>query len=107
MSLQSSDTFKKTGNTNLTYEEFIEDLAEKYRNSPIFTKAISDESLPELDDKFVHQRKYKASCLRQFVILTERSMLNCARQIKDQCSRIVGIILLGLFMICLYYDVFL
>ena len=91
----------------MTYEEFIEDLAEKYRNSPIFTKAISDESLPELDDKFIHQRKYKANCFKQFIILLERSIINCARQLKDQLSRVVGIIVLGLFMICLYYDVFL
>ena len=90
----------------MEYDKFIDDLADKYKNSPIFTKAECTPGLPELTDEFVHQRKYKANCFKQFLILLDRTILNCARQIKDQITRIVGVILLGLFMISLYFDVF-
>eukprot|EP00826_Nyctotherus_ovalis_P023141 TRINITY_DN1780_c0_g1_i11.p1 TRINITY_DN1780_c0_g1~~TRINITY_DN1780_c0_g1_i11.p1 ORF type:complete len:674 (-),score=180.39 TRINITY_DN1780_c0_g1_i11:236-2257(-) len=105
MSLLSSDTFSRIGHTDKTYPEFIEDLAQKYVEGPKFTKVECDPAMPELTDEFVHQRKYRASGFAQFVILLHRAVLNCARLFVDEITRTISIIILGLFMMGLYYDI--
>ena len=105
MSLLSSDTFKKFGGSNLTYSEFIEGLSKEYLKSNKFTKVELDPNMPELTDKFVHERKYKAGYCQQFIILFERAVLNSVRLFSDEIMRLVTDIVLGLLMIALYYDV--
>lgn len=103
MSLLSADTYSQIGNTDKTYAEFIEGLAQKYVEGPKFTKVEPDSSMPELTDEFVQQRKYKAGFCRQFQILIGRSIKNCARLFVDEIMRIISMIILGLFMIVLFY----
>lgn len=105
MSLLSSDTYDQIGHTDKTYAEFIEDLSIKYTESDKFTKVECDPNMPELTDEFVGLRKYKASGFAQFLILIHRSVLNCARLFVDEITRMIGICILGLFMIALYYNI--
>eukprot|EP00826_Nyctotherus_ovalis_P004756 TRINITY_DN1104_c0_g5_i2.p1 TRINITY_DN1104_c0_g5~~TRINITY_DN1104_c0_g5_i2.p1 ORF type:complete len:667 (-),score=156.46 TRINITY_DN1104_c0_g5_i2:175-2175(-) len=105
MSLLSSDTFARIGHTDRTYEEFIEDLAQKYIEGPKFTKVECDSSMPELTNDFVHERKYKAGGFTQFGILLERAVINRYRLFIDEFVRMIAIVVLGLFMISLYYDI--
>jgi ABC-type multidrug transport system ATPase subunit len=105
MSLLSSDTFASIGHTDKTYPEFIEDLSMKCAEGPKFTRVECDPSMPELTDDFVHQRKYKAKWFIQFLILLHRSVRNCARLFLDEITRAVALIILGLFMISLYYGI--
>lgn len=105
MALLSSDTYAQAGHTDKTYPEFIEDLAQKYIEGPKFTKAECDPTMPELTDEFVHQRKYKANFWKQFTILMHRSVVNSVRLLVDEIMRTITIIILGLFMIALYYDI--
>ena len=105
MSLLSSDTFKKFGSTNQSYEEFIKDLAGKYQASDKLTIVEHDTNLQELTEEFIHERKYKAGCLTQFVILLGRAVKNAARLFTDEIMRLITMIVLGLFMISLFYEV--
>ena len=105
MALLSSDTFKKFGHVNKEYKDFIDELAEKYEKGPCRTEINPSEGMDILDDEFLHKRKYKAGCFAQFGILLERSLLNCARLFMDEIMRIVTIIVLGLFMMSLFWDV--
>lgn len=105
MALLSADTYTQSAHTDKTYPEFIEDLAQKYIEGPKFTKVECDPTMPELTDEFVHQRKYKANFWQQLMILMHRAVVNSARLFVDEIMRTVSIIVLGLFMIALYYDI--
>lgn len=105
MSLLSSDTYSQIGHTDKTYADFIQDLAQKYIEGPKYTKVECDPNMPELTDEFVHQRKYKAGFCRQFQILLGRSVKNCARLFVDEVMRIATMVILGLFMMALFYNI--
>jgi len=105
MSLLSSDTFASIGHTDKTYPEFIEDLSKNYIQSSKFTKVECDPTMPELTDEFVKLRKYKAGGFGQFLILFHRSIRNCSRLFVDEITRMIGIMVLGLFMVSLYYNI--
>ena len=105
MALLSSDTFKKFGHVNKEYKDFIDELAEKYEKGPCRTEIKPSEGLDILDDEFLHKRKYKAGCFSQFGILLGRSISNCGRLFMDEIMRIIAMIILGLFMMSLFWNV--
>ena len=105
MSLLSSDTFAKIGDTKMTYQEFINDLANKYNESYVFTKVNCNPELPSLTDEYINKRKYKASWCSQFGILCSRAIRNSSKQFKNEFMRAVTVTIHSLFMIVLYYDV--
>ena len=105
MSLLSEDTYSHTGNVQKTYPEFIEEMGKKYLEGPKCRIAECNPQMPELTDDFVRQRKFKASWMQQFHILYKRASLNSLRLLGDEILRIFTIIVLGLFMLALYYDI--
>ena len=105
MSLLSSDTYKQFRRSDLSYSDFIEGLSQQYANSSKFIKVELDPNMPELTNKFVHERKYKAGLWTQFVILLGRGVLNCARLLKDDIMSLISDIIIALLMMTLFYDV--
>jgi hypothetical protein len=105
MSLLSEDSYSETGQTEKSYEKFVESIAVKYLESPKCVKVECDPQMIELTDEYVHQRKYKAPWLVQFKILFGRSILNSRRLFFDQLLKFIGLFFNSLLLLSLYYKV--
>ena len=107
LSLLSADTYAETGNTDKTYEEFNEEMAEKYRQSDRYIKIECNKDAPELTTEYINSRKYTSTWFQQFKILYKRATLNYIRHMYDEVLKMISMIILALLVLTIVYDVYL
>ena len=105
MALLSEDTYALSCTANMSYSEFIQDLNSSYMNSDQKRIVEFDANLPELTADYIKERKYEATWWSQFCILYKRSCLNIQRQMRDNLTRGIVILIFSLLMLVLYTNV--